>query len=105
ILTHLRVGSLTAPANTTAGDLTAVRLSLGNAAFGTSANGGIIMGSSTAPSTSPADAFALWSADLGGAAGKASLHGRSEDGSLFVLGNNFGLGTQTGFGASADKVL
>jgi len=105
LLTHLRVGSLTAPANTTAGDLTAVRLSLGNVAFGTSANGGIIMGSSTAPSTSPADAFALWSADLGGTAGKASLHGRSEDGSLFVLGNNFGLGTQTGFGTSADKVL
>lgn len=48
---YLRVGSNTAPANTTAGDLTAVRLSLGNNALG-STTGSVIRASGTLTDTS-----------------------------------------------------
>lgn len=51
IATYLRVGSISAPTNTTAGDLTGVRLSLGNTALGT-ANGMFIAGSGTVTDTS-----------------------------------------------------
>jgi len=44
---YLRVGSTSAPANTTAGDLTSVRLSVGNTAFSGSANFFALSGSLT----------------------------------------------------------
>lgn len=54
----------------------------GLTAFGTSAVGNFGIASGTAPTTSPADATQIWSADAGGIAGKAGLHVRSEDGGV-----------------------
>lgn len=50
--TYLRVGSVSAPANTTAGDLTAVRLNLGNGSFSTSESPVQISGTMTTTSSS-----------------------------------------------------
>ncbi len=50
VSTYARVGSATAPANTTAGDLTAIRLSLGNTAF--SASGQELLANKTRTTTS-----------------------------------------------------
>jgi hypothetical protein len=47
----------------------------------------------TAPTTSSADNFILYSADRGGTAGRASAHFRSEDGTINVLGDLSGIGT------------
>jgi hypothetical protein len=49
----------------------------------------------TAPSALAADTFALYSADRGGVAGKASAHFRAEDGTINVLGDLSGIGTST----------
>jgi hypothetical protein len=97
--THLRL-ELTPPGSTTRALKLLLdgngNLGLGAAtAFGTSAVRVWMLSSGTAPSTSPADAVQLWSADRGGTAGKASLHLRSEDGTSHVLGDRVGLGTLT----------
>lgn len=75
--------------------LTQGNIGFNTSTFGTSLAKGICIGSGTAPTTSPADAVQMWVADRGGTAGKASLHGRAEDGTLFVLGDRFGFGTVT----------
>ena len=49
----------------------------------------------TAPTTLAADTFALYSADRGGTAGRASAHFRSEDGTINVLGDRTGINTST----------
>jgi hypothetical protein len=53
----------------------------------------LALGQGTAPSTGPADAVQLWSANRGGVAGKNSLHLRVEDGTSHVLGDIAGHGT------------
>jgi hypothetical protein len=53
----------------------------------------LALGQGTAPTTGPADAVQLWSANRGGVAGKNSLHLRVEDGTPHVLGDLSGLGT------------
>lgn len=63
--------------------------------WGTSAAKVLAIGSGTAPTTSPADAVQLWSADRGATAGKASLHIRTEDGTSHVLGDLSGIATTT----------
>uniref|UniRef100_A0A6M3KZ35 Uncharacterized protein n=1 Tax=viral metagenome TaxID=1070528 RepID=A0A6M3KZ35_9ZZZZ len=55
--------------------------------FGTNANGTLAMANGTAPTTDIANQFAMWSADRGGTAGKASPHFRCEDGSIWVFGD------------------
>jgi hypothetical protein len=75
--------------------------------FGTSANSVLGMGNGTAPSSSPADAFQIWSADRGSTAGKAGLHLRTEDGTQHVLADRVGFGTLTpgtGSGVSALEI-
>jgi hypothetical protein len=49
----------------------------------------------TAPTATEADTFALYSADRGGTAGRASAHFRSEDGTINVLGDRTGINTST----------
>jgi hypothetical protein len=49
----------------------------------------------TAPTSSLIDRFLLYSADRGGTAGRASLHVRSEDGTINVLGDRTGINTST----------
>lgn len=80
-------------------------LLLGTTSSGTSLTKGFVIGNGTAPSTSPADAVQIWSADRAGTAGKAGLHIRSEDGTSHVFSDFVGLGTVTpniiGFGADS----
>ena len=70
-------------------------LLLGLTTHGTSLTQGFVLGPGTAPSTSPADAVQLWSADRAGVAGKAALHLRTEDGTSHVFGDRVGIGTLT----------
>jgi hypothetical protein len=56
--------------------------------FSVLGGGSLVNYSGTAPTTSPADAFQIYSADLGGAAGQATLHSRGEDGNVVPLGMN-----------------
>jgi hypothetical protein len=60
---------------------------IGMSAFGTSGAKVLGISSGTAPTTSPADAVQMWAADFDGAAGKASIHMLSEDGSRWRFGN------------------
>jgi hypothetical protein len=53
----------------------------------------LAVGQGTAPTSGPADAVQLWSANRGGTAGKNSLHVRTEDGTSHVLGDQSGIGT------------
>ena len=74
-------------------------LLLGLTAPGTNLTKGLAISSGTAPTTSPADAVQMWSADRAATAGKASLHLRTEDGTSHVLGDRVGIGTLTpGYG-------
>jgi hypothetical protein len=61
--------------------------------LGASAAKVIGIGSGAAPTTSPADAVQLWSADTAGAVGKAGLHIMAEDGTSHVFGDQVGIGT------------
>jgi hypothetical protein len=56
---------------------------IGQATFGTSATQTLALGTGTAPSTSPADAFQIYSADVGAVAGQAGPHFRTEGGGVF----------------------
>jgi len=53
---------------------------------GTSAAKNLVIGEGTAPTTSPANATALWSANIGGVADKNGLHMRAEDGAGLAFG-------------------
>jgi len=66
---------------------------IGTTTFGTSAAKVLAIGSGTAPTTSPANAVQLWSADLAGGAGTAALHLRTEDDVEHVFGSKVGIGT------------
>lgn len=69
------------------------------AQWGTSAQNVISIANGTAPTTSPADATQLWSADANGGAGKAWLHMRPEDGTdRVVMGVAGTSGVSTGVG-------
>ena len=63
--------------------MTGGNLGIGHSAFGTSATKTISVNSGTAPSTSPADAFQLYSADI--TAGNAAPHFRTENGGIIKL--------------------
>lgn len=67
-------------------------VNIGGDLFGTSADKVLGITSGTAPSTSPADMVQLWSADRNAVAGKASLHLRTEDGTVHCLGDLVGIG-------------
>ena len=71
--------------------------------FGTNAAGVLAIGNGTAPTTSPADAIQIWSADLLGSAGKAGLHIRTEDGVVHSLGSDIFVGATslTGYDPTA----
>lgn len=57
------------------------------ATFGTNAAFVLAVGNGTAPTTSPADCFQMYSADVGGATGKAGVHFRDEEGNVVSLGS------------------
>ena len=59
---------------------------LGQTTFGTSATKTLALSTGVAPSTSPADAFQMYSADVDGVAGKAGVHFRTEDGGIVGIG-------------------
>jgi len=63
--------------------MTGGNLGIGHSAFGTSATKTISVNSGTAPSTSPTDAFQLYSADI--TAGNAAPHFRTENGGIIKL--------------------
>jgi hypothetical protein len=64
-------------------------------AFGTNAAKVLGIANGTAPTTSPASAIQLWSANRNAVAGKGSLHVRTEDGTSHVFGDFSGIGTLT----------
>jgi hypothetical protein len=102
-------GSNTATLGNTSITQTVLRGNFGTitGAYGTSAAGVLGLASGTAPTTSPADAVQMWSADFNAAAGKAALHLRDESGVLSVFGNNWGLFTAGGeaIDATAEKTI
>jgi len=55
--------------------------------WGDNSVGVCVQGTGTAPTTSPADAFQMYSADIGGVAGKAGVHFRGEDDSIVSIGS------------------
>lgn len=61
-------------------------LGIGTTTFGTSAAKVLAIGNGTAPTTSPADAVQLYSADVDGDASGAGLHIRSEQGGVYEIG-------------------
>jgi hypothetical protein len=61
----------------------AANLYFGAAAVGTSATRTMVVGSGTAPTTSPVDAFQMYSADI--TAGNAAAHFRTEGGAVIKL--------------------
>ena len=71
---------------------TGTNFGFGTETFGTNAAGVIAVFSGTAPTTSVADQFQIWSADMGGTAGYACLNYRSEDGTVGCLGSRLGIG-------------
>lgn len=68
-------------------------IGLGTQTFGTGAQRVVALASGTGATTSPADAVQMWAADRAGAAGKAALLLRVEDGTSHVLGDVVGIGT------------
>lgn len=68
---------------------------IGTITYGTNLTKGLVIGSGTAPSTSPTDAIQLWSEDQGAIAGDAALTLRTEIGRIYSFGNNLGIGTTT----------
>lgn len=86
----------TLPAASAPGDLAVDPLGNVSVNADVFASGGtrvLALGPGTAPSSSPADTVQLWAADRGAAAGKRSLHVRTEDGTSHVLGDLAGIGT------------
>lgn len=55
--------------------------------FGTNATKTLALSTGVAPTTSPADCFQMYSADIGGVAGKAGAHFRDEEGNVISLGS------------------
>jgi len=86
-LTHPRTGGNFSIFNDTNEFVTITRtsgnLGLGQTTFGTSATKTLAIGSGTAPTTSPADAFQMYSADI--TAGNAAAHFRTENGAVIKL--------------------
>jgi len=70
-------------------------LGLGQTTWGTNATKTSAWGTGVAPTTSPADCFQMYSADIGGAAGKAGAHFRDEEGNIISLGSGGLLSTGT----------
>jgi hypothetical protein len=62
---------------------TTSNIGIGQTSFGTSATKTLAVSSGTAPSTSPADAFQMYSADI--TAGNAAAHFRTEGGAVIKL--------------------
>jgi lysophospholipase L1-like esterase len=73
--------------NTTAAQwlTTNANLGIGTSTFGTNADFVCGMKTGTAPTTSPADSFQMYSKDSGGVGGKAGPHFRCEDGTVIDL--------------------
>jgi len=60
---------------------------LGQSTFGTNATKTLALSTGVAPTSSPADCFQVYSADIGGAAGKAGVHFRDEAGNVTAIGD------------------
>ena len=75
-------------------------LGLGTQTFGTNANTVYAQFNGIAPTTSPADTFQMWSADVLAVAGKAGPHQRSEEGGMRAW--HGGAGTINSFTYQAD---
>jgi hypothetical protein len=76
---------------------------IGQTTFGTSAVKVLAIGNGTAPTTSPADAYQLWSADVSGD-GDAGLFIRTESGTVHQFGTDVDFGgdvTATSFASNA----
>jgi hypothetical protein len=63
--------------------------------YDTSATNTITISTGTTPSTNIIDSSQIYVTDRGGTAGRASLHVRSEDGTINVLGDRTGINTST----------
>ena len=63
--------------------------------FDASATNTITISTGTTPSTNIIDSSQIYVTDRGGTAGRASLHVRSEDGTINVLGDRTGINTST----------
>jgi len=61
-------------------------IGLGQTTFGTNATKTLALSTGVAPTTSPADAFQMYSADVDGVAGKAGVHFRVENGGIVGIG-------------------
>ena len=70
------------------GDIcTTGNIGIGSTTFGTNAAQVFLQANGTAPSSSPADCYQQYSADVGGTAGEAGVHFRDELGLLTILGD------------------
>lgn len=70
-------------------------LGVGQLAFGANATKTLALGTGVAPTTDPIDCFQMYSADIGGAAGKAGAHFRDEEGNIVSIGSGGMLSTGT----------
>lgn len=68
---------------------------IGQSTFGTNATQTLALGTGVAPTTSPANAFQMYSADIGAVAGKAGAHFRDEEGNIVSIGSGGMLMTGT----------
>ncbi len=75
-------------------------LGLAQTIFGTNAEGVYAQGTETPPTTSPPDAFQMWSADVLGVANKAGPHWRSEEDGMYAW--HGGAGTINNFTYQGD---
>ena len=92
------VSNLTTDTNPTTASHFIMDMSNGNLGFaqltfGTNATKTLALGTGVAPTTSPADCFQIYSADIGGAAGKAGPHFRDEEGNIISIGSGGMLAT------------
>jgi len=75
---------------------------IGQTTFGTSATKTLAIGSGVAPTTSPADAFQLYSADI--TAGNAAPHFRTEGGAVITVSEKLGTKTNTNLTLSTNDI-
>jgi len=93
------VGTRTVMTVPSSGDMTlmptAGNVGIGQNVFGANAEAVLALGTDTAPTTSPANCFQMYSADIGGVAGKAGAHFRDEEGNVVSIGSGGVLMTGT----------
>lgn len=98
VSTYLRVGSETAPTNTTAGDLTSTRLSVGNSALGASGQLAIVSGTLTDTAAGSVSAVAVTPTLSPGSASSSGFLGLRSDVTLSGANNFASSYSLTGYG-------